>query len=215
MKQVSFRESHSGLLRLWHWASVIVTGLLLFTVFVSKTFLNVFHTKDSILHSLTGSGVKLTQEQAWGAALALRDYVWQWHTRFGFVLAGLFGFRLLIEVLQLKEERFFTRIRRALAQLRRKEMVPQAKHYFIVKMIYLLFYGLLATIVFTGLWMNNNIQLKETAAERFHSVKEIHENAFLFLLLFIFLHLVGLIRAERGKYKDVVSDMINGGKAQQ
>ena len=212
MKQVSFREPHSALIRLWHWLNVIIIGLLLFTVFVSKTFLNVFSAKDIIFQNLSHSGVKISHGQAWDAALALRDHVWVWHVKFGYVLAALFACRLLIEILQLKEERFFTRIGKAISQLRRKEMVPQAKHYLIVKLVYLLFYGLLGTIVLTGLWMNNNSQLKETAVESFHAVKEIHENAFVCMLLFILLHFAGLIRADRRKYKGVVSDMINGGK---
>ncbi len=211
MKQVSFREPHSGLIRFWHWANMFVVGLLLFTVFVTKTYLSVFSARDILYGSLIRSGATVSKDQAFGAVFALRDHIWVWHTRFGYALAFLFFFRVFIEVLQVKEERFFYRMRKALQQVKQKEFRPQARHYLVVKMIYAFFYVLLATIVFTGLWMAANTDLKQTAGEKFHSVKEIHENAFVVLLLFILVHMVGLVRAERKKYKGVVSDMINGG----
>ena len=211
MKQVSFREPHSGLIRLWHWANMLVVGLLLFTVFVTKTYLSVFSARDILYASLIKSGASVSKDQAFDAVFALRDHIWIWHTRFGYTLAILFFFRLFIEMLQVKEERFFFRMRKAIIQVKDKEFRPQARHYLVVKMIYFFFYALMATITFTGLWMATNSSLKQTAMEKFHSIKEIHENAFVILLLFILLHLAGLVRAERKKYKGVVSDMINGG----
>lgn len=212
MKQVSFLEPHSRAIRFWHWSSFIVVLLLLFTVFVSKSFLNVISTHDILYQSLRGMGVTLTKEQAWNAAIQLNDRIWVWHTRYGYVLSALFAFRILIEFAQLKKERFFFRVMEAFRQWRRKDHPAEARHYLVVKLIYFLFYGLLAALAGTGLWMAFHTGIKESDPGRFHAVKEIHENAFVALLFFILLHLIGLMRAERRKYKGVVSAMIHGGK---
>ena len=212
MKHVSFREPHSRAIRFWHWSSYLVVCLLLFTVLVSKTFLNGFHAKAIIQNSLKGSGVTITDDQAFRAAWALRASIWKWHTKFGYVLSALFFFRLLIEFLQSTEEKFHRRIGRAIMQIRNNAASSSARHYLVVKCIYFIFYVLMAILVGTGLWMAFNIELKVNDFDRFHAVKEIHENCFTLLLLFILLHLAGLIRAERKKYKGVVSDMINGRK---
>ncbi len=212
MKPVSFRESHSAAIRFWHWSSFIIIGFLLITIFVGKTFLDFRHTASVVQTTLAQQQIRITNDQSSDIAFALRNTIWKWHTYFGYILCGLLAFRLFIEFLQPREQQFFARMQRAYFFYRRKEEAAQNKHYLWVKTIYILFYLLIFTMAGTGLWMAFNRDQELLLGSNFHPVKEIHENCMLLVLLFIFIHLAGVIRAERKKYKGVVSDMINGGK---
>ena len=212
MKPVSFRESHSAAIRFWHWSSFIVVGFLLMTIFVGKTFLDFRQTASTIQQTLEQKHIQINSDQASDLAFTLREMIWKWHTIFGYILCGLLGFRLLIEFLQPKEQQFLARMKRAYFFYRHKHDMPQNKHYLTVKTIYLIFYLLIMTMAGTGLWLAFNRNTELVIGGDFHTVKEVHENCMILILLFIFIHLAGVIRAERKKYKGVVSDMINGSK---
>lgn len=211
MKPVSFRESHSAAIRFWHWSSFIVISLLLTTIFVGKTFLDFRYTASTIQQTLEQKHIVISNDQASDLAFALRKRIWEWHIFFGYVLCGLLGFRLLIEFLQPKEQQFLARMQRAYFFYRKKVDRQQNKHYLTVKTIYLIFYLLIFTMAGTGLWLAFNRNIELVIGSDFHAMKEIHENCMILILVFIFIHLAGVIRAERKKYRGVVSDMINGG----
>ncbi|MGY0036470.1 cytochrome b/b6 domain-containing protein [Pedobacter sp. NJ-S-72] len=46
-----------------------------------------------------------------------------------------------------------------------------------------------------------------------HSIKEFHGFCMYLILIFISVHIVGVLMAERRDSRGIVSDMINGGKA--
>ena len=50
--------------------------------------------------------------------------------------------------------------------------------------------------------------LKETV----HTIKEVHEFVFMAVLIFVPLHIIGVVVAEIQDEKGIISDMINGGK---
>lgn len=212
MNGLSFAERQSRAIRLWHWLTVIVTGLLLFTALVSKTFLNGLHTGQTIEQTTSKFGAKLNRQQVGQMVDALQINLWKWHIYFGYALSILFGFRLLIELLSGKLLKSF---RKGFSFLKFRQERITAIHYLIVKAIYFLFYTMLGTIVYTGLWMAYYRGSNAVSFERFHDVKEIHETCFNLLLLFIFIHLMGIIRAERGKHKNIVSGMIHGQKSKE
>lgn len=210
MNQTLFQQTYSRGLRLWHWCTVIITGLLLFTALVAKTFMNKIHMGSTLSEYFKQSGSALSGRQVFDAANALQTNLWNWHTKYGYVLAGLVVFRLLVELFQPKQEKMYQRIKKAFTAIRYKQSVKTGWHYLIVRFLYIAFYGLLVTISTTGVWMSFNLKPEET--EQFHSIKEIHESCFIILMGFIFIHLVGVIRAERNGHKNIVSNMINGGK---
>lgn len=210
MSSFSFLERQSRAIRLWHWLTVLVVGLLLLTIIVSKTYLNGFRTGQTINNTLTRQGIKLSQQEIWDTVDALRNGIWTSHIYFGYALTALFVFRFMIEIIQGK---LVKSLRRGFAFLKVKQERMTAWHFIVVKLIYLLFYGVLTTIVATGLWMAFYRDKNIVTPEQFHGIKEIHENCFIILLIFIFLHLVGIIRAERGGHKNIVSGMIHGQKA--
>ena len=211
MQQSLFHEKYSWQLRIWHWLTFIIVTALLFTVLVSQTFLDVEHTGIVITRAAAKKGAVLTEQQSRLMVGSLRDTIWKWHTYFGYVLGGLFLFRLLLEFFQPKEERFITKFKKGLSESKNKEDKKDGRHYLFVKFIYALFYILLTTIVITGLLMafydNDPAMSKDT----FHSIKEIHEKCYYILLGFLFIHLAGVIKAEFGKDKNITSRMINGG----
>ena len=211
MQQSLFQEKYSWPLRIWHWLTFIIVTALLFTVFVSQSFLDGEHTGIVITGAAAKKGSVLTEQQVRTMVGSLRQTIWKWHTYFGYVLGGLFLFRLVLEFFQPKEQRFITKFKKGLTASKNTADKKDGRHYRFVKFIYALFYILLATIVITGLLMafydNDPAMSKDT----FHNIKEIHEKCYYILLGFLFIHLAGVIKAEFGKDKNITSRMINGG----
>src|SRR6476646_146595 len=119
MKQVSLREPRSRALRFWHWGSFVIVSLMLFTVFTGKFFVNPYGNSRVIHQALLNAGATVTEGQAAQAAERISAKVWALHTKFGYVLAGLFVFRILIEVLQSRRQRFFPALVDAIRQFNR------------------------------------------------------------------------------------------------
>ena len=212
MKKTIFHQQHSRAIRVWHWLTAIVTALLLFTIMVSKSFLSGWHAGYVIDHAAAKAGTTLSVEQINVIVDALRNTIWKWHTRFGYVLSGLIVFRIMIEFFQPGKERFFMKISNAFTAFRHNEDKKSARHFLIVRCIYLLFYLLIITMAVTGIWLSLHSNVALAQMELRHTIHSLHEACFNFLLLFLLIHLVGVIKAERGKHKNIVSAMIHGGK---
>jgi cytochrome b len=116
---------------------------------------------------------------------------------------------VIIEFFQPNGTSLTARLKNAVLFLKQRTNVKAASHYLVVKLIYLVFYGLLAAIVGTGLWLA--FHRDGTSPDEVHSIKEIHEKCFLLMLGFILIHLAGVIRAERKSRQNLVSAMIHGG----
>ena len=210
MTTVSFNQVHSRALRFWHWATFIVILLILFTVFTGKFYVNPWNTVPVVKHSLQKEGITLNDGQVFNAVKDLNTGVWKWHQRYGYVLAILFLFRILLEFFQPGEQRFFRRLKNAALLMKAKAGNKRPSHYLFVRIIYLLFYLLLATIVATGLTLSffGNRMSNEDA----HSFQELHGSCFYFLLLFVFIHVTGVLLAERKNYRNIISGMVHGGR---
>ncbi|GAB2811513.1 cytochrome b/b6 domain-containing protein [Ferruginibacter profundus] len=213
MKNTIFQQPHSRAIRLWHWLTAIVTALLLFTIIVSKSFLSGWHAGYVIDHAALGGGTKLNVAQINIIVDALRNTIWKWHTRFGYVLTGLLVFRILLEFFQPRKQRFIYKMKNAFTAYKSNDNKKTARHFLIVRFIYLLFYALIIVIAGTGLWLSFNNDVPPGQTPLHHTIHDVHEACFNFLLLFLLLHLVGIIKAERGQHKNIVSGMIHGGKA--
>ncbi|MGE5107589.1 MAG: cytochrome b/b6 domain-containing protein [Sphingobacteriales bacterium] len=213
MQQTLFREKYSWSLRIWHWLTFIVVAALIFTVLVSDTFLDGQHTRFVITNAAERKGAILTADQSKEMVINLRHTIWKWHNYLGYILGGLFLFRLLLEFFQPGEEKFISKLKKGLTASKNTtaEVKNDGRHYFFIKIIYVLFYILLTTIVITGLWMAYYDNDPAITKETFHDVKEIHEKCYYILLVFLLLHLGGAIKAELGKDKNIISRMVNGG----
>jgi len=204
-------KKHSASLRFWHWANTIVISGSLITALINSTLTKRRNITPLIESELKGSGIIVNDQQAGNVSHALSDQVWAIHTYFGYALAALFLFRLVLEFFQLADQKFIRKIRSAYHQFqvtkRNREM---AQHELTVKAIYSLFYLLLLIMVVTGLFLAFEDLLAPFKAIR-HSVKEVHGFCMYPILGFIAIHLVGVLLAERKDSKGIVSDMINGG----
>ena len=199
-------------LRFWHWANAIVISGSLITVLINSTFLDDRSNQSFLKTELQKGGTILNDQQARSLAHAQSDEVWGIHTYFGYFLAAMFVFRLVMEFFQPKDQRFFMRLKEVYRQyFVLKQNTYVTKHDLAVKIIYLVFYGLLAIMAITGLALAFEDELA-LSRQLHHNIKEIHGFTMYLILAFIAVHLIGVYLAERSRSPGIVSDMINGGR---
>jgi Ni/Fe-hydrogenase 1 B-type cytochrome subunit len=203
-------KKNSAPLRLWHWANTIVISGSLITVLINSTITNTGQVSTLIKDQVQKSGVSLTDAQARAGAHALSDKVWDIHVYFGYCLAGLLLFRLVLEFFQLADQKFIRRLKSAYKQfIVTKKNREIARHELTVKIIYAKFYILLIVQVITGLCLAfEDIAFLKPYR---HSIKSLHGFCMYLFLAFIVVHIAGVFLAERKGSKGIVSDMINGG----
>jgi Ni/Fe-hydrogenase 1 B-type cytochrome subunit len=203
-------KKHSPSIRLWHWLNaIVITGSLL-TVLLNSTLLKTKKNALTIKANLAHSGITVTDNQARSVAHELSDKVWMIHTYFGYTLAALLLFRLLLEFFQLADQRFIRKLKSAYHQYQAtKKHRELAKHEFWVKTIYAVFYLMLITMAITGLCLafEDDVPLLKSI----HAFRQIHAFTMYLILAFIVVHIVGVFLAERKDSGGIVSDMINGG----
>jgi len=204
-------KKYSAPLRLWHWLSMIVIAGSLLTVLLNATLLKSRNNAPVIKSALQKAGAVVTDEQARSAAHDLSDKIWDVHVYFGYGLAALLLFRLVLEFFQIADQKFIRTIKTAYHNLSKANLQKKvARHELAVKLIYSTFYLLLIIMVITGLFLAFEDFFAPYKAIR-HSVKEVHNFCMYLILAFITVHLVGVFLAERKDSKGIVSDMINGG----
>lgn len=205
-------KKHSRPIRLWHWLNLmVITGSLL-TVLLNSTLFDVKSNTSYVQQQLQESGVAVTARQAKSVAHGLEDKVWDLHIYVGYALASLLLFRLIAELFQPGRQRFFFGLKAAYQTYRRHtKNSGLALHDLTVKSLYLIFYLLLAIMAITGLSITFDQELGIGKATS-HSIKDFHGFCMYLILIFIVIHIIGVLLAERKESKGIVSDMINGGK---
>lgn len=207
-------KKYSSPLRLWHWLNLIVISGSLITVLINSTITDDNATSSLLKAELQKSGAAVNDEQTRSAAHALSDSVWVVHIYFGYALAALLAFRVILELFQLADQKFLRKIKSAYDQFNTiKKEREVARHEFTVKMIYAIFYLLLIVMVSTGLFLAFENAMVAYKSIR-HSVKEVHGFCMYLILAFILVHIIGVLLAERKYGSGIVSDMINGGREQ-
>jgi len=203
-------KKYSSSIRLWHWLNaIVITGSLL-TVLLNSTLLKTKKNAAVIKANLAHSGVTVTDGQARSVAHELSDKVWTIHTYFGYTLAALLLFRLLLEFFQLADQKFIRKLKSTYHQYQTtKKHRELTKHDFWVKTIYAVFYLMLITMAITGLCLvfEDDVPLLKSI----HAFKQIHAFTMYLIIAFIIVHIVGVLLAERKDSQGIVSDMINGG----
>ena len=205
-------KRNSAPLRLWHWLNTIVISGSLITVLINSTIMDQRGTSGLVKDELQKAGATVSNDQARSVAHALSDSVWDVHKYFGYCLAGLLLFRLLLEFFQLADQKFIRRLKSAYVQFNTiKKNRQEALHDLTVKIIYAVFYVLLINQVITGLFLAFEDAMAPFKSIR-HSVKDVHGFCMYLILAFIAVHIAGVFLAERKDSKGIVSDMINGGR---
>jgi cytochrome b561 len=183
--------------RLWHWINAAVVLGLLGTVFLRKTFLSWRTNSELLTQKLAEIDLSVTEAQAKVLAKAIRAPMWEWHIILGYALTALLVWRIVL---------FFTKSGKQNYQ----NLKAESFHKKMVKLGYIGIYAILAFMSISGLIIHFYEELgllKDTA----HDIKEIHELVFNAVLIFVPLHIIGVIIAENREEKDIISDMINGG----
>jgi len=209
----AFNEPHSLAIRIWHWTFFIVLTASLVTVLFAST---VFRTRNNITlvqEQLQEKGAIVNTDQARAVAHEFSDKLWDLHRLIGYVLCGLLLARILIEITQPGEEKLRTRIKKAIGIKRGSPAAGgEQQHYIRVKTGYVVFYVLILTMALTGLGLafEDFPLFKE-----FHRpIKQVHAFVQYFIYAYILIHLVGVIRADVGRNRGVVSGMIHGKEIQ-
>ena len=184
--------------RIWHWINAVVVLGLLGTVFLRKTFLSWRSNSELLTQKLSEINLEVTAEQAKMLAKAIRAPMWEWHIILGYALAALLVWRVIL---------FFTQSGKHNYQNLGKETF----HKKMVKISYIGIYGILVFMAVSGLVIHfyETLGLAKDAA---HDIKEIHELVFNAVLIFIPLHIIGVLVAEQQDEKGIISDMVNGGE---
>jgi Ni/Fe-hydrogenase 1 B-type cytochrome subunit len=204
-------KKFSASLRLWHWLNMIVISGSLVTVLINATLTDRPAMSSLLKSEFQKNGANVNADQASSVANVLEDQVWGIHIYFGYGLAALLLFRLILEFFQLADQKFIRKIKSAYAQFKTTKRNRIARHEFTVKLIYSAFYILLVIMVVTGLFLAFEDLMAPFKSIR-RSVKSVHGFCMYLILAFIVVHVAGVFLAERKKEgKGIVSDMINGG----
>ena len=141
--------------------------------------------------------ISVTTDQAKILAKSIRAPMWEWHILLGYALAALVVWRIAL---------FFTESGKQNYQNLKKESF----HKKMVKLGYIAIYVIIAFMTVSGLVIEFYQELglvKDTA----HDIKEIHELVYNALLIFVPLHILGVLVAENKDEKGILSNMVNGG----
>ncbi|HLI92877.1 MAG TPA: cytochrome b/b6 domain-containing protein [Puia sp.] len=207
--EAGFNGPHSAAIRIWHWTLFLVMTGSLITVLLAST---VFRTgKNTLLvqNQLQTKGVIISSDQARAVSHAFNDKLWELHKWLGYIICGLVLARFAIELGQPRSEKLNVQLKKV---IHAKPNDPGAKaerqHYIQVKSIYLAFYAVLLLMALTGLGLAfDNIPFLRSIRQ---PVKQVHSFMQYLIYGFLFIHLAGVIMAELGKHKGLVSGMING-----
>lgn len=179
--------------RIIHWTIAFAIFFLLITIFLRLTWMNKSNMAEIIQSYLTNIGVSLTSDQANGLAKSIRKPMWDWHIYTGYVLVGLFSIRFLLPAFgQMKIQSPFA-----------KDLSIKMKFK---KWTYILFYVCIIVSLSTGLMLEFGPKGLEQTME------DIHVLGIYYLLLYIAIHLGGVLIAEFTDQKGIISRIVRGSK---
>ncbi len=185
-------RKYSKLLRIWHWLNVIAVSGLLATFLLRKTFLSWRTNSQIIIDKLASIDVDITTEQAKVIAKAIRAPMWEWHIIFGIALAFLLLFRIFI--------------------IYREGGLGYDKgssHMNMVHLGYKIFYTILIFMAISGLVINS-YELLGLSKDLVHTIKGMHELVAWSVVIFVPVHIIGVVIANSTDQKGIVSRIISG-----
>lgn len=182
--------------RLWHWLNALVVLVMLGTVFLRETFLNKKENAQLLMTKLSDMGSDITIDDATILAKALRENMWQWHIIFGYALAFLVLYRILLIFIDKSQRESFGSL---------------TLHKKAVRALYCVFYGAIVFMSVSGLVIHFHEALGVTK-ELVENIKEMHDSVYPIILIFVPLHIVGVVIADTKEENGLISTMINGKK---
>lgn len=210
--QSPFIQKHSVSIRIWHWLTFLTLTFIILTVLFASTLLNPRENGKVVQEMLKEKGTIIEKELSFSVAHIFDDKMWELHKYLGFGLSFLLLSRIGIEFAQSDEEKIKSRMKYALNLYRQNNPdQKEYKHYLIVKGSYTFFYVLILFMAVTGLSLAFGRDLG-ISRDTNHLIKEIHGFGQYLIYAFVFFHLCGVIIADLGRSKGIVSGMINGGE---
>lgn len=172
--------------RIWHWLQALVILGLFVTVVLRESVMNKQHVGNIVKEQMVSLGTVITDEQAVVIGKAVRSPMWDWHVYFGFAIAALLVFRLIM----IAKNGF------GLDDNPKMQIV-----YKLYKAVYLML--LIMSISGLSLYFKLAGEMKET-------VEGVHFYVGWAIFAFVVVHLAGVIHAERTDQSGIVSRMIGG-----
>ena len=217
-KRGFFSNPHSAAIRIWHWLTFLfISGSMVTVLFAATLFEKPSRPPaPKAVAAQVAPAVKPQPfdpsklDPATRAAFQYEHKIWDAHRLIGFGVAFLLLSRIIIEVTRSKEGRLMARINDAVnIPVKDPEALKDKKHYLLVKRGYLLFYVLLIIMATSGMIMAyDHAAIFKTIIK---PVREVHSIGQYFIYAYVLAHLVGVVRADLGKHRGMVSSMINGG----
>lgn len=182
--------------RIWHWVHAFVILGLLGTVFLRKTLLSWKENAALLTQKLTEIDISVTEAQAKVLAKAIRAPLWEWHILLGYALVALLLWRIAL---------FFTQS----GSVNYKNFKAKNNHKKMVVLSYVGLYVALTFMAVSGLTIHfyENIGLSKALT---HDIKELHELVYTVVLVFVPLHIVGVVLADIKEDNGLISNMIHG-----
>ncbi len=168
-------------------------------------------TSSVIVEQAAKAEASISADAAGQIAHELEDNVWSIHAYIGFALVALLLWRIIYEIISPTSQSLFRKVSVARLALKNgSEEARLARHELVVKVLYFAFYLVLILMGITGLtlYFKHNLGLDRSVS---HSIQEFHGFCMYLVILFIVVHVAGVILAERRQSPGIVSDMINGG----
>lgn len=179
--------------RLIHWALAITILFLLLTVFLRLGWMNKDQLGNIVQENLSKKGISISASDAASIGKELRRPMWSYHVLAGYTLIGLYLIRAAIT--------FYQGIGFKNPFLKNITVKDKFKSW-----LYIIFYVLFALSLFTGFMIVNGPKNWKEAMEFIH-VKSLY-----YIITFIILHVCGVLFADMGDEKGIVSKMISGDK---
>lgn len=177
--------------RLIHWAIAFTFLYLFLTVLLRMGWMNRGAVGAIIQNGMAEEGIAVNEDVATKLAKQVRRPMWDTHIIAGYVLCGLYIIRMIITYVQ--GAAFFSPLKKGLTAYQKFR-----------SWVYVLFYIFVAASLITGL-------LIEFGPGSIHEVsEEIHKLSLYYMVGFIALHLVGVVVADGGKERGIISKMISG-----
>lgn len=183
--------------RLLHWLIAFTFLFILLTVWLRMDWMNKDHIGKIVAAGLEGQNVHISAETAVAIGKSIRKPMWDMHVYAGYFLIALYLIRLL--VMKIEGPVFSNPFSKGITSTERLKSA-----------IYLVFYICLGASLLTGAY----IKLAGKAYPGIYAVmKSVHVQSLYYALTFVVLHLGGLVLAELGNGKGIISRMIHGGRS--
>jgi cytochrome b561 len=177
--------------RLLHWLIAFSILFMMLTVFLRLTWLEKNNVAAILQDNLKALNISLNHDDAIKIAKQIRKPMWDWHIYTGYFLIGLYVLRLIN--LYFSGIKFPNPFHRA-SNLKQK----------IQGWTYIIFYFLMGISLITGFFIVNG------SPDYKDFLESIHVQSIYYVVLFIIMHMAGLVISELSNGKGIVSKMIYG-----